>query len=197
MVKKLDHTKAAAQERLYVHEGKAILALNSLQNRGYKLKGKIMNNEILETRVKGVNNAHQYGNELYHILVKVFKPFIGQKVIRKTGGLIKKIQDIIDSLDLPHSVPIQVYRKSYSDYSLSYVVKTCQTLNQTAYYYEVSVYIGNIENGILKDINYPFPDFKTDFKAKTIQENRKLYKELQEKADKAKSALFPFDTYDR
>ena len=93
-----------------------------------------MNNEILETRVKGVNNAHKYGNELYHILRKVFKPFIGQKVIRKTGGLMKKIQDIIDSLKFPNSVSISVYRNSFSDYSLSYVVKTCETLNQRAYY---------------------------------------------------------------
>jgi len=156
-----------------------------------------MSNEVLETRVKGVNNAHKYGNELYRILVKVFKPFIGQKVIKKTGGLIQKVQRAIDSLNLPCSVPIQVYRNSFSDYSLSYVVKTCETLNQRAYYYEVSIYIGNIENGILKDIDYPFPNFKTDYKAETIRENRKIYKELQEKADKAKSNLFPFDTYDR
>lgn len=156
-----------------------------------------MNKEILETRVNGVNRANKYGNELYHILRKVFKPFIGQKVIRKTGGLMKKIQNIIDSLDLPSGIPLQVYRNSFSDYSLAYTVKTCETSNCRAYYHEISVYIGNLENGILKDMNYPFPDFKTDYKAETIIEKRKLYKELKEKADRAKSELFPFDTYDR
>jgi hypothetical protein len=156
-----------------------------------------MDNNILETRVKGVNRANDYGNKLYDILTEVFKPFVGKQIIKKTGGLLKKIQDIIDSLNLPCTIPIHVYKNSYDDYSLSYVVKTCETSNNRAYYHETVVYIGKIENRVLTKIDSEKPNFKADYKAEEIRENRKLHKELQKKADSVESKLFPFGTYDR
>lgn len=156
-----------------------------------------MSIEVLETRVRMVNNTHKYGNDLYYILIKAFKPFIGKKIIKKAGGLIQKAQQIINSINSPYNGPTQVYKNPNNNYSLSFIVKTCETLNERTFYYEICIYIGNVENEILKDMDYPFPDLKVNYKAESVIEDRRICKELQEKADNAKSALFPFGMYDR
>jgi hypothetical protein len=168
-----------------------------MERTGDEMK-KYNKSQVLEARVDGVNEAHAYANELYPKLAAVFKPLVGKPVEKVTGGLFEKYKKLLP--ELPSTVPIHVYKNS-SNYTLSWVVKSCKTVTQPdgyghAYYYEATVYIGDLQNGVLTQLYDP-PNFKTDFSAADIAVKRVVYKKAQEIADKAKSDLFPFGEYDR
>jgi hypothetical protein len=149
---------------------------------------------VLETRVKGVNKANAFANELWPRLVAVFAPFVGQKIEKVDGPLLAKIQKLVDALNLPNG-DIHVYRH-VSNYSLAYTVKTCECTNGIAHYFEQTLYIGKMNNGVLVELKELEP-FKTDYTAENVLKAREAYKVAKEAADKAQSALYPFGEYDR
>lgn len=148
----------------------------------------------LEARVHGVNAANECANKLWSQLVPVFKQFVGTKILKADGTLLKKVQECVDALDLPHENKLHVYRSS-SIYSLNYVVKTCEVSDKCAHYYEQAVYIGEIRDGVLVDISKEVKH-KTDYTVAEIIEARLAYKAAKKAADEAKSALIPFDEND-
>lgn len=150
---------------------------------------------VLETRVRGVNAANHFANLLYPKLLSVFGNFVGEKIEKVGGGLLQKVQNEVNALGLPNTVKLSVYRYA-SNYSLVYVVKTCETLDGGAYYHETSVYVGEMSNGVLTKIT-PAPNFKTDYSAETVKAAREAYETAKKAADAAHSALFPFGEYDR
>lgn len=152
-------------------------------------------NAILEARVRGVNAANHFANLLYPKLLSVFGNFVGEKIEKVGGGLMQKVQNGINALGLPNTVRLSVYRYA-SNYSLVYVVKTCETVDGGAYYHETSVYVGDMNNGVLTKI-LPAPTFKTDYKAEDVKAARETYEAAKKAADAAQSALFPFGEYDR
>jgi len=160
-----------------------------------------MNQTVLEARVRGVNKAHDYANQLYSQLRAVFEPFVGQQIFKVDGTLLAKVKKLVDALNLPCTVSLHVYRH-VSDYSLAYTVKTCEVVPTepgnygTAYYYEITVYVGEIKGKILTKINKA-PNFNTKNRASDVVEARERYKEAKKLADEAHSALYLFGEYDR
>lgn len=152
-------------------------------------------NAVLEARVRGVNAANHYANLLYPKLLSVFGNFVGEKIEKVGGGLLQKVQNGVNTLGLPKTVKLSVYRHA-SSYSLVYVVKTCETVDGGAYYHETSVYVGEMANGVLTKI-LPAPTFKTDYKAEDVKAARLAYEAAKKAAGVAHSAMFPFGEYDR
>jgi hypothetical protein len=150
--------------------------------------------QVLETRVHGVNRAHQYANELYPKLVAVFQSFIGQKITKVDGSLLAKVQKEVNGLGLPCEHNLHVYRRP-SNYALCYMVKTCETTENSCHYHEASVTVGNLDNGFLVSLCDP-PQYKTDFSAFWIADARKRYEEAKKLADQARGELYPFGEYD-
>ena len=150
---------------------------------------------ILEARVKGVNAANAFANELYPRLVSVFGSFIGEKITKVDGDLMQKVVKGIESLAFPNTVKISVYRYR-SDYSIVYVVKTCEQVDGIAYYHESSVYVGEMSNGVLTKLCNP-PALKTDYNADVVAGLRVKHEAAKKAASEAESALFPFGEYDR
>jgi len=155
-------------------------------------------NKVLEARVAGVNEAHDYANKLWPKLAAVFEPLVGQKIEKVDGGLLEKVKKQLP--ELPNTVAISVNRY-HSNYSLSWTVKTCKSVKQPdgyghAYYYERSVTVGELRHGVLTKL-VEQPHFKTDYNAKDILAKREAFKAAEKVYDEAKSALFPFGEYDR
>lgn len=71
----------------------------------------------LEARVKAVNEAHKYANELYGTLVAIFRPLVGQQIEKQGGDLLAKVKKLIP--EPPHSANLRVWKTS-SAYSLAW-----------------------------------------------------------------------------
>ncbi len=154
----------------------------------------------LAIRVRGVNRANDAGNKLYAQLAPIFKPLVGQKILKADGSFLKTVEKLIPKFDWDHKLNVVPNRR---DYNLSWEVKTWEgepspipNHSDIGFYHSTYVYIGSMSNGVLNNLADP-PNFKTDYDAKTIAETRVAYKAAQEAADKLKSKLFPFDEYDR
>jgi hypothetical protein len=154
----------------------------------------------LEARIRGVNRANACANELAPKLAEVFEPLIGQKIEKVDGPLLLKVEKLVEPVLPSYSHELHVYRHT-SPYQLAYTVKTCEPQDkgdyQVAHYHETTIYVGEMNNGVLVRLN-PMPTtFRTDYTASGITAARDAYKQAKAKADEAHSMLYPFGEYDR
>lgn len=155
-------------------------------------------NTTLEARVKAKNRANAKANELYKVLEPIFRPLVGQKVFRADGGVLKKVENLIDRFTgYIESQRIRIYRYT-SEYSVVYNVNVWENVvdRNHCIYEESSVYVGSVHNGVLVSISEP-PALREDYKAEDVERAREEYQKAQKVADNLKMALFPFGEYDR
>lgn len=147
----------------------------------------------LVAKVKAVNRAHEYAHKLYAQLVPIFKPLVGQKILKADGTLLAKYDKLLP--ELPCFGNLRVYRHK-SDYSLGWTISTDETDSpHTCLYYDVTVYIGRLSRGVLESIEEPF-NGRTDYTVEEVDQKRAAYTEAQKVADACKSALHPFGMID-
>ena len=151
----------------------------------------------LEARVQVVNRVHHHANKLYPILVEFFTPYVGQKILKADGSVLKKIEEplrVLLSANTDESLDIWKYNSAYT---LNYTIKSHTTYDNIAYYHDVGLYIADLKHGeILEKFLNP-PNFKTDYTEKQVEDARNHFKKAKEVYDQAKSALEPFGEYDR
>lgn len=71
----------------------------------------------LEAKVKSVNQAHKYANELRPILTELFRPLVGEKVEKADGQLLEKVKKLLPAF--PCTPQLNVYKLA-SSYSLAW-----------------------------------------------------------------------------
>ncbi len=151
-------------------------------------------NDKVSAKVNAVNKANAYANDIHGQLVEAFQPFVGTKVLKADGTLTAKVEKMLPAF--PHTSALSVYRNR-SDYTLTYVVKVCEPIGDggSCLYHEVSVYVGDVRDGVLTAVAEPVNDRRTNY---TV-ENASLAMEMVRVAEKAlsdaKSALYPFDNF--
>jgi len=146
----------------------------------------------LVARVRGVNAANAYGVQLYPLLREVFEPLVGVQVCKKDGGLLGRVSKLLPVF--PNKREMRVYH-SKGDYSLEFGVQTCESCGSTCVYYEVSVYVGRLTDGVLMELCEPFTG-RTDWTPDEVIVKREAYGGAMRAADLIKSTLFPFGEYD-
>ena len=148
----------------------------------------------LAAKVKAINKAHKYANELWPTLAEMFRPLVGERITKVDGTLFAKI--VKDFPKFTNTHDLQVYRHG-SNYSLAWTVKTSEmdSLN-TCCYYETTLYVGDIDNGVLTKMSEPYTA-RTDWTSEEVVALRLDYKEKKKLADNALSALCNFGEYDR
>jgi hypothetical protein len=150
--------------------------------------------ERLKAKVVAVNKANKYAKELYEMLVPVFQPFVGQKIIKDTGGLYNKVEKALPVL--PNTHEVRVYRQS-GGYSLAYTIQVNESVpDYGAIYHEVTVYLGNLRNGILTKLDDRKPEGREDWTAEEVQAGREKIVTAREALRDAESAIYPFKEYD-
>ena len=114
-----------------------------------------MHKTKLAARVAAKNRANQIANEIYAPLKAIFDPYVGKKILTQDSSFIHKLRDAVANYLAPLNKPgLQIYRYSPTFSSISFIVKTWETLDGCAYYAETSVYVANLESHnplILKD----------------------------------------------
>ncbi len=153
----------------------------------------------LEAKVKAVNRAHAHAVKLYDALVPVFTPLVGCKILKADNTLLQSVQKVIPVVEGGNS-SLRVYRNQ-SNYSLAWTVNASENIvgQQSCLYYEISVYVGNLDGQVLKDIMDPANQGfrRTDYTAGEIEGKRNVYEEAKKVMEDAKSALWPFGENDR
>lgn len=155
-----------------------------------------MHKSALDAKVAAVNNANRYVIEIYPKLREIFKPFVGQRVVKADGYLFAKIDKLLPKF--PSGNGLHVYLR-HSGYSIAWAVKTYENYTKNggdyAIYHEATVYVGDMRDGVLLDL-YGEPDLFTSYSAAVVEARREAYRKAKAAASDALSALHPFGEYD-
>lgn len=129
----------------------------------------------LSVRVDLVNRVHAAANEYQARLLDHAAKYVGSKIIKADGSLMKSVKTDLDSVPVPDGVHVW-FDPSYS--SLFVRVKGCDTSGRFAQYHEASVFVGSHRDGVLYDLNKHRDKFPTGFTVEKIQETRQQVAEL-------------------
>lgn len=159
-----------------------------------------MNNR-LSLKVKAVNTANMYAKSIYPTLHTYFKQYVGEKIEKVDGSLLKKVKDNIPNIDMDKcvedgcNISFTAYRQT-SNYSLSYVAKVCVSNGDGCAYHSSTVYIGEMNNGVLENVNYEEPTGRTDYTAEEIVDARKKIEDAKKVVSELERAVNEFGMYD-
>jgi hypothetical protein len=153
-----------------------------------------MIDEKLKAVVKAQNRAAERAVRLYDELAAVFAPFVGKQVCKKDGPLLAKVEALLPKLE---NTPALTVYKHYSNYSLVWVIKACETVfkdgEQVACEYrEVSVYVGELSNGILTSLCKRPEGLRHDYTPEEVELKREAVRKAKKDLDEATSKLHPF-----
>lgn len=155
--------------------------------------GEIMFNlvEALKAKVKAVNHCHEEANKLYDVLLPIFEPLLGCQLDKMDGTFLSKIDKLLPNL--PPSPRLSVYR-STSEYSLAFTVKACENIADShgCLYYEITIYIGNMNDRTLTKLTDRPKPLRTDFTEQEILDKRIAWRKARDAFDDARSDLWPF-----
>jgi len=149
----------------------------------------------LKAKVVVVNRANACANHLHGILLEIFTPLVGTKILKADGSFTKAVEKLLPVL--PNTRELSV-SKLPTIYTLDFVIHSCEPVQGdiTFVRHETSFYIGNIDKGrTLVKISSPVTPHPAYTVAEII-ERRDAYKRLQEAADHIKSTLSPFGVSD-
>jgi hypothetical protein len=158
----------------------------------------------LAAKVAAVNRANAEANRLQPLFVEAFRPFLGSKVL-KIDGLVKKAEPILERLApfVPDGYATPSVHRNRSLYSLSFDVKVCESSPgrsadyQIANNHETSFTVGELNGCDLLKLSTDYVPQRTDYTVAEIIAKRERVAELEGQFNAAKSALYPFERYDR
>lgn len=163
----------------------------------------------LEASVFATNEAHKEARKLYELLVPIFRPLVGTKILKADNSFTQKVEKLIPKF--PYGSALRITLHNYRTYSLAWDVKCSaeyqeeyydryddkMTVREVTLYRDCTVYIGKMESGVLKEICPPSEYHRTDYTVEEVLAARKKFKEAEEVYNAAKSALGLFGEYDR
>lgn len=153
----------------------------------------------LRARVEARNLAGAEVNRIRPLLREFFAAYVGKKVLKADGSLLKSIEDALKSSGIFRETDrrLQVYRSTSNNYSLSWVSRACVNIDGEVAYEESWVYIADLDGTEIRCLSNDHGDERTDFTVEEVKRLRADYEAKKKIADDAKSALHPFGEYDR
>lgn len=129
----------------------------------------------LEIKVDLVNRVHAAANEYQARLLDHVVKYVGSKIIKADGSLLKSVKTDLDSVPVPDGVQVW-FDPGYS--SLFARVKGCDSSGRFAQYHEASVFVGSHRDGVLYDLNHHRDELPTGFTVEKVQETRQRVAKL-------------------
>jgi len=152
------------------------------------------NPAVLEAKVRIVNAANRYVNEIAPKLREAFEKFLGKKALTASGDLRYDVRMALPTLANDSNLTA-ILRTSR--YSVSCTVKTNETVKGIAYYHETTVYFGSISEDNVVPFDGTLPVFKTDYTAAEVQLMRETLASAKTTVSQLETMILPFGTYDR
>lgn len=153
----------------------------------------------LAANIAARNRANTEANRIQAVLIPFFAQYVGQKILKADNSLLAKIK--VPDLGIS-TTSLRNYRDSRSNYSLSWEVSANEpdsgdvNGHHTVTYANATAYIGELDNGVLKNVAEP-RQHRTDWTEAEIIAAREELKAAQRKVSEAQSKLGPFGEYDR
>lgn len=148
----------------------------------------------LAAKVAARNAVNRFANEWYARAAEALKPFIGQKICKVDGTLLKKLKEAL--LELPNKGFEMSGWYSADRYSLKAYLKACECTNGIANYADTTLYLGDLTDGVLTRL-YDAPNFKADYTEEFITQTREEIKKAETMMNQAKSKLGDFGMWDQ
>lgn len=147
-----------------------------------------MNTSQLQARITATNRANAKANELWHTLATAFQPLVGKKILKQDGNLLAKYENLLPGF--PYNASLHVYRYG-SPYTLAWTVKACEVVGGIAHYVDVTVYVGDLSNGVLTKLT-PKHERRENYTLEEVLAAQARAQAAREAYEEAKSACFPF-----
>lgn len=149
--------------------------------------------QTLAAKVRGYNKVNAGANQYEKALIEAFRPLVGKKVLTKTGLTIKAKEVLPD----PKAFGLFRSWRDNSGYSLYWNVDVCEPKpDGGCVYCQTTVYVGEIENGILTKVLEPQKARFTGYTVEEVKARRQALREAREAMQTAQSKLDPFGEYD-
>lgn len=146
-----------------------------------------------------MNRCHKQANLWYPRLREIWEPLVGTKILKADGHtFLQKYANLMPALPTGHGAKSAMVYRHTSEYNLAWCVKVCEQCIGTEHclYYEVTIYIGGMSNGVLTDV-IDNEDRRCDYTEGWLLDKRRVFAEAETALNEAKSALFPFgERYD-
>jgi len=150
----------------------------------------------LKAKIASENRVNALVNDYAPAIFNNAKDLVGKPVFKADGSLRL---DALKILDLPKVNHPDTLFLNRSKYNLSFTFKTCcqephenPAFSDHCSYAETTVYIGDVENGILVTLKDPEPPHKTDYTLKEVRAAQAEAARAKEAYEKARAACFPF-----
>lgn len=110
-------------------------------------------NEPLAAKVKAVNRANEYANDVAQVLAKFFQPYVGQTIIKADGSLLAKIEKKMPVFANNNSLVV-LFRRGRD---LDFEIKACENIVGTyqCVYHHAYITVGDMRGGELLSIRMP------------------------------------------
>jgi len=165
---------------------------------------KIYDNE-LDAKIAARNEVNALANESYQAAADALRPFVGQKVCKADGSLLKKVQEALPPSIQQSNGDAHSWYSTGHGYNVVLNVKTSKCTRgknwtpqndyQVASYAEATLYIGHLQNGVLTGL-YDAPAYRSDYTAEFVREARKEAAIADEAKRAAESKIHYFGMYD-
>jgi hypothetical protein len=144
----------------------------------------------LAAKVQAVNAVHKEALALYPFLADVFRPLIGQKVVKADGTLLAKVKALLPTFQYTvlHSITPR-----HDRYSLRWLVQDGVRLpgDGGCIYHDINVGVGCLKDGVLIQLYPPF-EGRADYTVAEIEANRARYADAAKAQNEALTALTHF-----
>lgn len=154
-----------------------------------------MNNNTLAAKIKAVNRVNKVAIEVFPVISKAFKNYVGKQIVKVDGQFLKKVAACLPVYH--HNGPFQVIRH-YMGNALTYTVKVSEHIDGSCgcLYEQHTLYIGTIEGGVLVSLFDQPKDCRTDYTIEDILSLRHILDEAKKAVNAARNDLHPFGEYD-
>lgn len=157
----------------------------------------------LAAKIAARNLANQTAMDLFPQMAEALKPFVGQKVCKVDGTLLKKVNEA-----LPKGTNTVQTRGYYSvdDYTLAFRLTTTEHNKardwtpETQYQHPQSadrtLFLGHLRDGVLTEL-YDAQTFKTDYTEDFVVQTRKAVREAETALNQVRNSLGDFGMWDQ
>lgn len=153
----------------------------------------------LETKIKARNLVNALAKTWAPDIRKALSPFVRQKIMLAGGGFSSKFCKAIAAIGLPSENWQHIYISSGRGHSVTAQFRVSVTNEAGTFYGEVTVYLFDLENGVLvQNDNYVAhtDHLRVDFTADAIKAAREHLKAARTAFQSAESALCYFGEHD-
>lgn len=123
----------------------------------------------LEYKVDLVNRVNQAANEYQDAILERASKYVGCKILKVDGSLLKSVKDDLSSVPVPDGVSIWFDASHYSLWGKmkGHVNAECHTI-----YHDANIYIGQNRDGVMYELNRHRDIRKTDYTADMVRKIR-------------------------